>query len=584
VTTAGISSLLPLPVALPITGAVLAPLAARLSKRLAFTICTLATAGAAAILIIIAPTVFSGHELTHFLGNWAPFSGNQLGDTFGADPFGLAFALIVATIGCLLLIYSLSELIELGKRELGAYACLFQLLIAALIGSALTADLVNLFVWFEVAALASYGLTGFFLERPIALEAAFKILVLTNLASFAVFIGAAMVYSDHGALNFGQIHDALQSHAQDADIVALGLLVMGFATKAGIMPFHGWLADAHTAAPGPVSALFSGLMVNLGVVAIARLSLQVFDPRTVPSLLGLLTVFGSISAIAGALLALAQDDLKRVLAYDTVSQMGVLLVGFASDTPGGIAGSAYHLVNHALFKSLLFLCAGAVVHATGLDKLSEMGGLARRMPLIAGAFVLGVLAIAGVPPMNGYVSLGLIHDALQSTDPAAYAAMIVAQIVTVAALSRAAYLAFFRRRRQPLPEFTALHPGMVTALIALGAGCIAFGVLPYQVLRHIAEPAAGALLAPDAYARGVLSSAGVHFGVPKVAFSYFSPADLLIALGTTTVGLLLARWYLRVREPKPVSLLRALHTGSVNDYATYLALGGIVTVSVLLFR
>lgn len=579
--TAGLASLLPLPVAIPIAGAVLAPLTARVSRQLAFAVCIVTTLAALGILLGIAPTVFSGRELTHFLGHWAPFSGQQLGDTFGADPFGLAFALAVAAIGALLLVASLSQLSGLGRRELGGYACLFQLLIAALIGSALTADLVNMFVWFEVAALASYGLTGFFLERPVALEAAFKILVLTNLASFGVFIGAAMIYSNHGALNFGQIHHALEQHTSNADLAALGILLMGFATKAGIMPFHGWLADAHTAAPGPVSALFSGLMVNLGIVGIVRLSLQMFDPHSARPMLGLLTTLGAVSAVAGAVLALAQDDLKRVLAYDTVSQMGVLLVGFATATPDGVTGATYHLLNHALFKTILFLCAGAVVHSTGLDKLSQMGGLARRMPLVAAGFVVGVVAIAGVPPLNGYVSLGLIHESLESDNPAAFAVLLVAQIVTIAALARAAYLAFFRRRDQELPELTPLHPGAVTALIALGAGCVAFGVLPYPVLRHLAEPAAGGLLAPNTYAGGVLS-AGTRLPVPKTSFAYFSAKDLLTVAGTVIAGLSVAAWYIRSREPRPVTWLRAVHNGSVNDYATYLAAGAVITVAVLL--
>ena len=196
----------------------------------------------------------------------------MLGIAFAAEPFGLLFALAAAIVGAVLLLYTLSELGGLGRRELGGYACLFQLLLAALIGGALTADLFNLFVWFEVAALASYGLTGFFLERPIALEAAFKVLVLTTLASFAIFIGAGLLYARHGALNFAQLHDSLRGHAGPADLVALGLLLAGFATKAGLVPFHGWLADAHTAAPGPVSALFSGLMVASACVAIGRMT------------------------------------------------------------------------------------------------------------------------------------------------------------------------------------------------------------------------------------------------------------------------------------------------------------------------
>ncbi|HWE54668.1 MAG TPA: proton-conducting transporter membrane subunit [Acidimicrobiales bacterium] len=581
--SAGLSSLLPLPIAVPITAAVLSPLVARVSKRAALVVCILAMAAAGGLLLLEAPKVLGGYELTHFLGHWAPFSGQQLGDTLAADPFGLTYALAVSAIGTVLLICTLSELPGLGPRELGAYACLFELLLAALIGSALTADMVNLFVWFEVAALASYGLTGFFLERPIALEAAFKILVLTNMAGFAVFVGAAMLYSGDGALNFGQLHHALQGHTGPVDMVALGLLLMGFGTKAGIMPFHGWLPDAHTAAPGPVSALFSGLMVDLGIVAIARLSLQIYAQTSSGALLGMLTVFGCVSAVLGAVLALAQDDLKRLLAYDTISQMGILLVGFASARSGGVAGAVYHLVSHSLFKALLFLCAGAVVHATGLTKLSEMGGLARPMPIISGAFVVGAAAIAGVPPLNGYVSLGLIHDSLRDHDPVAFGVLLVAQIITVAALARACHLAFFRRRPRPHGDMEDLHPGMITGLAVLAVGCVASGVLAYPILHRVAEPAAGGLLSPGRYARGVLHS-GTTLPVPHVSFEFFSASGLGLSLGMILAGLVLAAAYIRRPEPRPVTWLRAAHNGSVNDYASYFAVGGILTVAVLLIR
>jgi len=415
VTGPALASLLPLPVALPLAGAVAAPLVARLHRQLSVIIALGCLAGSAAILLLEAPSVFSGVVRAHYLGFWAPVHGHALGIAFAIDPFGEIFALVAALVGAILLLYTHSELGGLGPRELGDYACLFQLLLAALIGGALTADLFNLFVWFEVAALASYGLTGFFLERPIALEAAFKILALTTLASFAVFVGAGLLYARHGALNYAQLHFSLVERPGGrlgtADLIAFGLLVAGFATKAGLVPFHGWLADAHTAAPGPVSALFSGLMVNFGIVAIARLAFQVFGPGSAP-VLGLLLGVGLISALLGAALALAQDDLKRLLAYDTISQMGILAIGLGTGTAPGIAGAVYHLVNHALFKSLLFPCAGAIVHRTGLTKLSEMRGLARRMPVVAVAFVIGAASIAGIPPLNGYVSLSLIHSGL----------------------------------------------------------------------------------------------------------------------------------------------------------------------------
>ncbi|HEY1920638.1 MAG TPA: proton-conducting transporter membrane subunit [Streptosporangiaceae bacterium] len=578
--TAALESLLPLPVAIPLAGAVAAPLLARLWGKLPVIVSVVALAASAGLLAAEAPTVFGGRVIAHYMGGWVPVHGQALGIAFAADPFGLLFALIAAVVGAVLLLYTLSELGGLGHRELGGYACLFQLLVAALIGAALTADLIDLFVWFEVAALASYGLTGFFLERPIALEAAFKILVLTNLASFAIFIGAGLLYADHGALNFGQLHTALAHHTSTPDKIAFGLLVAGFATKAGLVPFHGWLADAHTAAPGPVSALFSGLMVNLGVVGIGRLAFQIYGPTSTP-VLGLLMTLGLISAVVGAVMALAQDDLKRLLAYDTVSQTGIMMVGLAAGDPAGVAGAVYHMVNHALFKSLLFLCAGAIVHRTGVTKLSQMGGLWRHMPVVTAAFLLGVASIAGLPPFNGYVSLGLIHSGLQEKNQwIPYGVMLAAQVITMSALGRAAWLAFFRRRDDDYDWKEDLRPGMLAGLGVLGAGCVAFGVGGSLVLRHLMSPAAAGLLNPGRYARGVLATAATvpHLHIP---FAYTSGVELGSVAGTVLVAAALAWGYVRVREPLPVRLLRAAHNGSANDYAAYATAGLLAVIAVL---
>lgn len=569
-------------VALPLTGAVFAPLLSRVSKRLPLPVCAITLLGSLAVLGLIAPKVYGadGGVLSHFMGGWGPVHGAVLGISFAADPFGMTFALVCAAIGTLLVVYALSELGGLGERELGAFACLFQLLDAALIGAALTADLFNLFVWFEVAALASYGLTGFFLERPIALEAAFKIAILTTIAAFAVFVGAGLLYSGHGALNLAQLQRALAGHVGTADLVALGLLMAGFATKAGLIPFHGWLPDAHTAAPGPVSALFSGLMVNLGIVALGRLAYQVFPTSRIP-VLGVLMVLGIVSALTGAILALAQDELKRLLAYDTVSQMGVLAIGLGTGSASGIAGSSYHLINHALFKSLLFLCAGAITHRTGVTKLSEMGGLLRRWPWVAGAFVIAAASIAGIPPLGGYVSLSLIHQGLLETHQyLPYALMLIAQLITIAALGRAAWLAFFREREEEYERSESLLPGMLISLVVLSACCVAFGVLPGTVINHAMAPAAAGLLHAGQYAHGVFAGAGPLSHV-VVTFDYADVTELLVVGVSLGLAALMTWWYLRSEEPVAVRALRAVHTGSVNDYAAFLAAGAIAVIAAL---
>jgi multicomponent Na+:H+ antiporter subunit D len=429
-----------------------------------------------------------------------------------------------------------------------------------------------------VAALSSYGLTGFFLERPIALEAAFKNLVLTNTASFAVFIGATMMYSLYGALNFAQLHDAARVSSR-AELFALTLLVGGFATKAGLMPFHGWLPDAHTPVPGAVSALFSGLMVNLGVISLARLALQVFPRSAASHLLGLLTTIGLASAVLGAVLALAQDDLKRLLAWDTVSQMGIVVAGFATADPHGVTGAAYHLVNHALFKALLFLCAGSIVHATGLTKLSEMGGLARRRPILTAGFTAGSLAIAGIPPLNGYASLGLLHKGLEH-QPALYAIAVVAQTITIAALGRACYLGFYRRRDEPYERFDRPRIGMIMSFATLGTACLALGVFASTVVKRIFAPAGSALLHAGFYSSAVLRRGGA---VPTstVTFEYGELAGIVTTAVEVVAAAVLLLVYLRRREPRAVTWLRGLHTGSVNDYAAFSVAGFLVAFAAL---
>ncbi len=599
----GLSSLLPLPVAIPLAAAALCPVVSRLWQRLPLIISLLALAASSAILLAMAPTVYGGHLLAHFMGHVLPVHGKALGIAFAADPWGLSFALVSSLVGIVILVYAVSELGGLGPKEEGWFACLFLLLDAALIGSALTADVINLFVWFEVAALASYALTGFFLERPIALEASFKVLVLTNIASFAIFIAATLLYAETGGLDFGQLQQTLAHHLTRPDLVALALLIGGFATKAGLLPFHSWLPDAHTAAPGSVSALFSGLMVNLGIVAIGRIVFEVFLPAGGRPVLGLLMVLGTASAVFGAVFALFQDDLKRLLAYDTISQMGVLAVGLATGRAGGIAGAAYHLWNHALFKSLLFLCAGAILHNTGATNLSEMGGLARRFPLLAIAFSVGVLSIAGVPPFNGYTSVGLIHDSLRSGgDWAPFAFMVIAQTVTIAALGKAVWMAFFRpapdrrmRRREGREAAEAgedaevvrdepLRPGMVIGICVLSAGCIAFGVLYGVLLPHVMDGAAGALLHPATYARDVLSSGG-PLRHATVHFSYFDPVDLVTVALTIVAAVPLARFAMRTEADETVrrivGVMRRVQSGSVNDYTSYLVVGFLLAAGTL---
>jgi multicomponent Na+:H+ antiporter subunit D len=291
---------------------------------------------------------------------------------------------------------------------------------------------------------------------------------------------------------------------------------------------------------------------------------------------------GLVSALGGALFALFSDDLKRLLAYDTIAQVGVLAVGLAAGSGTGLAGTAYHLVNHALFKSLLFLCAGAIVHATGATTLSEMAGVGRRMPWLGAAFAVAALAIAGIPPLNGYVSVGLVHAALEESHQyPAYAVMVLAQAITIAALGRAA-VTLYRPARGEFQRSERLRPGMLVALLLLSGACAGFGIFASQVIGHMIAPAAQALHDAPGYSHAVLTGAGT-VGHGHVAFDYFAPAELVTVLVTLVLAVPLARWATAHSGARPIERMRAIQSGSVNDYATYQTVGLIVVIATLMF-
>lgn len=249
-----------------------------------------------------------------------------------------------------------------------------------------------------------------------------------------------------------------------------------------------------------------------------------------------------------------------------------------------VAGATYHLVNHGLFKALLFLSAGAVVHSTGVTSLADMGGLARKRPLLTAAFTVGALSIAGVPPLNGYASLGLIHKGLADR-PVVLGCALAAQVLTVAALGRAAYLGFYRRRSEEYEHLEPMRSGMKISLVLLSLGCVAFGALAGPFVARVAGPASAGLLHPEAYASGALGAA-VALPDAGVSFRYMEPKTLGLLAVELLLGVILLRLALRrggvSRLLGWLGWLKRLHTGSVNDYAAFAAVGMIVSACALL--
>jgi proton-translocating NADH-quinone oxidoreductase chain N len=368
-----------------------------------------------------------------------------------------------------------------------------------------TNNLVMLYVAMEGSTLATALLVAFYRARA-SLEAGYKyvLLVITGM-TFSLF-GIILVYaagvqhlgSGRSALMVTEMGKIANAIPKDIALMATAFMTCGFATKAGLVPFHAWLPDAHAEAPTPISALLSGLVIKIGAYALVR-TVTIFAPhyRAIVLFIAILT---STSMVIGIVMALVQDDLKRLLAYSSISQISYVFEGLGLGTYLGIYGGLFHLVNHTLVKALLFLSVGAIMYATGgKRRISELGGLASKMPITAVAFFIGALSIGGLPPFNGFMSKFTIFLAVGEAKLLWAAAIgIFTGMLTISCLVWAAYRVFWRK---PAVEVVTANPGEVRevpfmmwlSLVILAAACVVIGVYP-QILHRPLDVATRAVL------------------------------------------------------------------------------------------
>jgi formate hydrogenlyase subunit 3/multisubunit Na+/H+ antiporter MnhD subunit len=390
-----------------------------------------------------------------------------------------------------------------------------------------------LMAW-EIMSLSSWLLVTFESEREETRQAGITYLVATQIGT-AFLLVMFLVLGGPASPGGGATLDFLafaQLPGPAAGVVFL-LALVGFGTKAGIVPLHTWLPEAHPAAPSHVSALMSGVMIKTGIYGILRVVSFLGAP---PAWWGwTLACIGAVSGVVGVLFALAQHDIKRLLAYHSVENIGIICLGLGVGLLGvsygaplvavlGFAGGLLHVVNHALFKGLLFLGAGAVAHAAGTREMDRLGGLLRRMPLTGAAFLVGAAAICGLPPLNGFVSELLVFTgafkavSLQPVPHAAAAAVVVASLALVGGLAAACFtkafgIVFLGEPRSPAAADTR-EPALslLVPMLLLAAGCAAVGLLGSLAVLFIAPLAAQIAGLPSSAGPGLLEpiSAGLR--------------------------------------------------------------------------
>ena len=391
--------------------------------------------------------------------------GGLFGDmTFVADGLGVFLAAVAAVVGSLAVIFSVSYMH--GDPQLGRYYSQVLLFIGAMVGLVLTNNMLFLFFFWEITALCSYALISYYNDDPKAVSAGIEALVMTQIGGVGLLGGALVVFALFGSYEI----DAFLQNAAKLGPNPLAWMAFGFliaaAAKSAQFPFQTWLPDAMEA-PTPVSALIhAATMVNAGVYLLARFY-PAFAP--VPGWKTAVIAVGAISALMTACMALVAPDLKRALAYSTVSQLGYMVYAVGT---GDIFASQFHLFSHALFKALLFLAAGAVIHAVGTRDMFKMGALGAKMPFVRNVFVIGALSLAGLPIPNGFWSKESVLEAGLTGGPVwALAMMLVGAGLTACYTFRMVWMVFYGEAR------STLHAHDATAAMKLPLGLLAFGTL-----------------------------------------------------------------------------------------------------------
>jgi multicomponent Na+:H+ antiporter subunit D len=451
------------------------------------------------------------------VGSWEPVNRVPIGIYMVMDGFTAIVVCIINLIGFLSAFYSISYI---KRYTAGNYFyALFCLMIGGMNGVVLSGDLFNIFVFLEISVISSYALVAFGVESN-ELEASFKYQILGGLASFLILFGIGFIYWKTKTLNIADIKEVFSNGYDKTYYLFIQILLLsGFGLKAAIMPFHAWLPDAHSSAPSPISAMLSGIFIKaVGIYVIIRLFFNMFSVSE--GMAFLITTLGTLSMVAGVFLAIGQWDIKRLLAYHSISQMGYVVmsvgIGMILIAQGkkpeiaslAIAGGLFHLINHAAFKGLLFLNAGAIEYTIGTRNLKEMGGLSKVMPITSATSFVASMSISGIPPFNGFFSkLIIIIAAVMAGFYTLAALAVIVSIITLASFLKFQRYAFFNKSDNKINAGTVEVPfPMLFSMVVLSIICVLLSLLVIPEIREaILSPAIHILTDPIKYSTSILA-------------------------------------------------------------------------------
>ncbi|MDD5135822.1 MAG: proton-conducting transporter membrane subunit [Candidatus Omnitrophica bacterium] len=433
--------LVPYLIIVPLVAAFLIPIAGKRMKDIPPVLAACASFTLAILSCLIAAAVITCKVAVYKVGNWPPPAGISM----VADSLSCLVLVTVNTVAFLVAVYSIDYMKK--YTDTWKFYALFSLMLAGINGVLVAGDIFNLYVFLEIAAIAGYFLVAFGVEAE-SLEAAFKYAVMGAVASVFIFLGIGFLYSYTSTLNMADMAAFMTMNNSPELVVFVSVLfLMGFGLKAALVPFHSWLPYAHSQAPAPVSAMLSGVSIKvLGIYALARIFFNVFGfSHAISSILITLAV---LSMLVGGLLAFGQTDIKRLFAYSSISQIGYIALGLGVGTPLAIFGALFHLVNHSIFKSLLFLNSGSIEEISGTRDLGRISGIISKEPVTGYTNLIAAFSICGMPPLGGFWSkLIIILACIQANRPVLAFIAAIVSILTLAYYFRALTPALFGKEK-----------------------------------------------------------------------------------------------------------------------------------------
>ncbi len=489
-------------IVISLMSAAIIPIAGRFNRHYSWYITVAVTFVSFLISISLLNRVLNTGKISYWLGGWQPPWGIE----YVLDYLNIFILLIVSFIAFIVSLYARHSVEkEIAEYKISTFYSVYMLFIAGLMGMTLTGDLFNLYVFIEISSLAAYTLIAVGRKRN-ALMASYNYLILGTIAATFILLGIGYLYMVTGTLNMADLRELLPAlYESKVVLTAFAFFTVGLSLKLALFPLHIWLPNAYTHAPSVVSAIMAATSTKVGAYVLLRIMFTVFkvefDLEVVP-VTKILLVLSSVAIITGSVLAIAQTNIKRMLAYSSVGQIGYIVLGAALINQTAMTGSLIHILNHAVMKGTLFLVIGAVVYKTGIEDISGLRGMGKKMPYSMAAFTIAALSMIGIPLTVGFVSkwyiaMGALNAGMWYFVPI----ILLSSLLTAIYFWRIIESIYFEdSNTEPQnPEYSQIRNpddaplGMLIPTLILAGLCLFFGVAAFLPVS-IAEKAASMLL------------------------------------------------------------------------------------------